>query len=217
LVLTVPPTQPQVEYTTRFGHPGLRHIETGRWLTPEPPKDPITLRWYELMGGVGWFSPQSYSFGVIDAKGRMVVPFLFDALPDVQASGQLQICRKQEGHKVCEMHRLPKAQIAKPSLQPVQQAGKLWGYADRTGHLALPAVYDTARRFVNGYAIVSARLPLGWIAVRYRQPIVIKITRVGHAWAVQVVQQGPLERGGANTLHTALMDDQGRWLVPGAD
>jgi hypothetical protein len=215
--IDVPPTQPQVELVDVLDYPGLRDKLSGRWLTPKPPQDPVTLRWHELMRGDPWFNPQIYAFGVIDRTGRMVVPFIFDKLPDVQPNGTLQICRQHLGKPLCMPHSLARLQAKRVVLQAQRQADGKWGYVDRTGRLTLPAVYDEARPFVNGYAVVSARLPLGWVAVRNRQPIIRSIKRVGHAWVVAVTQQGPLESAGRNMQHSAVMDDQGRWLVPSAD
>jgi hypothetical protein len=167
--------------------------------------------------GNPWFSPQIYAFGVIDRTGRMAVPFIFDKLPDVQANGALQICRQHLNQPLCVPHYLARLQTKNVALQPQRQADGKWAYVGRSGRLALPAVYDEARPFVNGYAVVSARLPLGWVAVRNRQPIMRGIKRVGHAWVVEVTQQVSLERDGRNMQHSAVMDDQGRWLVPSAD
>lgn len=72
-----------------YAQPGLRDAK-GQWRTPTPPRDISTAQWMDLQRQA--IKPDASAWGLIDARSRMVIPYLFNDLPDATAQRRIQLC-----------------------------------------------------------------------------------------------------------------------------
>lgn len=219
IALSAPLAQPEVELVSHFGHPGLRNIRTGQWITPPPSKDPVLAQWWSLRRAFRLSEIYDvYLTGVIDTKGQMIVPFVFGSFADVQINGVSRLCLEHEYKRRCTDYRLPKPTLNARDLKPKKDGNGLWGYVDAAGQWILPAQFQKAGKFVNGYAVVQGKLPATWqpAGPRSQEPVIRSIKRHGHAWIVTAQPEQSADRYQV-VGNSALIDNQGRWLLPFAD
>jgi WG containing repeat len=223
LVLSVPPTQPEIELITHLGHPALRNIQTRQWITPPPPDDPVLAVWWRVRREFSLTETYKSGSGegVIDMRGTVLLPYFFDKLPNVRANGTLPLCiypDHPESSKRCVPYRLAKADQLSKKLRPKQAADGLWGYTNAQGQWAIPAQFLKARPFVNGYAVVHGKIPPGWrpTGPRSNEPVIGSIVRIGHAWVVSAAAPDGIESA-SYVGYRAVINDQGRWLLPFID
>jgi hypothetical protein len=106
---------------------------------------------------------QNNKVGYVDAQGSLVIPFSFDAFPNIVFEGEFDgnYAKVSKGQKYGVIDRLGKIIIpiqhqglGKVSgLIACQKAGK-WGFIDLTNKFVLQPTYDAATSFVNGLAQV---------------------------------------------------------------
>lgn len=106
---------------------------------------------------------QNNKVGYVDAQGSLVIPFSFDAFPNIVFEGEFEgnYAKVSKGQKYGVIDRLGKIIIpiqhqglGKVSgLIACQKAGK-WGFIDLTNKFVLQPTYDAATSFVNGLAQV---------------------------------------------------------------
>lgn len=229
VLMDVPSVPTRLERVEVLGQPALRERATGRWMTPAPPHDPVLAQWqtWRLADPTG----TSTGFGVVNAAGELVVPLVFGSLTDVKPNATLQATLSREGnlrHQEQPVLRVPSAASFARGFRTAQAANGLWGYRTAHGGWAVPPQFDSARPFVNGYAVVSGRMPADWrppgaAADALQQPLVRSVTRLGHAWVIGVAAPveashtaSPAADGRVAPLRggRAVMDDEGQWLVP---
>ncbi|RYX93142.1 MAG: WG repeat-containing protein [Comamonadaceae bacterium] len=224
VTLEIPPIRPELdtlEQVSVLGQPALRERSTGRWLTPAPSGDPVIAQWqtHRLIASE---SPAITGYGLIDAAGELVVPTIFGSLSDVRPDATLHAELVREGnlrHQESPQLRLPPAKSFAKGFRTAQDSSGKWGYRGREGRWRVQPRFDSARPFVNGYAVVSGAMPVGWHPAHADpalsgQPLVRSIMRLGHAWVIGV--SPPVAMPGSTPLPggRAVMDGNGRWLVP---
>lgn len=189
-----------------MGQPGLRDVR-GRWVTPRPFRDVTTAQWLAIRRQ-GSISPGSTGNGVIDARGRMVIPFLFDQLSPVKPNLRITLCYARQ----CSEQKLQGRGI-NPHLKPVLQDGK-WGYQDRQGHWVIAPQFWQAGEFRHGYAVVNGDFPHQWRPPGQAgtRPVLQGFHRIGRHWVAGVItlDDAPSSYRG----RIGVMDDQGHWLHP---
>jgi len=118
---------------TVYARPGLRDAQ-GRWRILQPPRDITTAQW---MGSrLQMVTAGSIGSGLIDARGRMVIPFIFGDLPDATAQRRVRLCtadgldplRNAGTPRACRWQRL-RVGHAGVALRPAKDADTgRWGY-----------------------------------------------------------------------------------------
>jgi len=83
------------------------------------------------------------------------------------------------------------------------------GYMDRNGEWLIQPVYREAKPFVDGYAIVSGKLPKGWRPANFAEPSYILLSTKWLSADVMVLRAVV-----GNEKRIGLMDKDGNWLVP---
>jgi hypothetical protein len=106
---------------------------------------------------------QNNKVGYVDAQGSLVIPFSFDAFPNIVFEGEFEgnYAKVSKGQKYGVIDRLGKIIISiqhqglgkVSGLIACQKAGK-WGFIDLTNKFVLQPTYDAATSFVNGLAQV---------------------------------------------------------------
>ena len=219
IVLSAPPTSSEVELVSDFGRPGLRNIRTGLWVTPRPSKDPVLASWQAFLRSSSLpVKEMPFSFGVIDIKGQMVVPFLFGPIADAGRGSIVRLCLEHEYKQRCTSHKLPKPTgHAKPP-QPKKGSNGLWGYMGVDGQWVVAPQFERARKFVNGYAVAQGQLPKGWQPSEPSgtEPFIHSIKRRGHVWVITAMG-GKLPDSTQPFGYSGVINNQGRWLLPFVD
>lgn len=231
IAMDVPPARAEasrLKLVAVLGQPALRDALTGRWMTPQPPQDPVLAQW-QTHRLSAFENPVIGGFGVIDASGRLAVPMVFGTLTDVRPNATLNAELVREGnlrHQDAPLLRVPSAKSFARGFRTAQGSDGKWGYLGPQGQWVVPPQYETARPFVNGYAVISGEMPEGWRpegmrASLWRQPLVRSIMRLGNAWVIGVappIAEGPEDAAAARVRRLsggrAVMDDEGRWLLP---
>lgn len=231
VAMDVPPAStgaPKLKLVEVLGQPALRDVLTGRWVTPQPPQDPVLAQW-QTHRLSPFDKPAIGGFGVIDASGRLVVPMIFGSLTDVRPNATLNAELVREGellHQESPLLRVPSAKSFARGFRPAQGSNGKWGYVGPRGKWVVQPQYASAQPFVNGYAVVSGAMPAGWCpegmsADLWQQPLVRSIMRLGNAWVIGVAPPLPENPEDADAARArrlyggrAVMDDEGRWLLP---
>lgn len=204
-----------------YAQPGLRDAR-GKWRTPSPPRDITTAQWMDYKRRMA--TPGSTGSGLIDARGRMVIPFIFGDLPDVTAQRRIQLCtavgldpqRNAGTPYVCRWQRLRGSNNAGAALRPVKDANTgRWGYQNAKGQWAIAPQFQQARRFRHGYAVVADEFPQDWRPPGWQEdwPIIRKFHRMGRYWAAEALVRNP-STDGRWVLRFGLLNDAGQWLAP---
>ena len=203
-----------------YTQPGLRNAQ-GKWLTPPPSQDIITARWMGLRQD--YVAPGSTGEGVIDARGRMVVPSIFGELPDVTDQQRIRLCtaawqRLQDDASpppACDWKQLPRSSTV-TALLPVKAADTgRWGYQDARGKWVIEPRFENARPFHHGYAIVSDAIPDDWRPPGWSDdmPVIRKFHRVGRYWMAEAMVRNASTKG-RWALRYGVLNDAGQWLAP---
>ncbi len=165
-----------VATATKDGVPGVID-RNGRWLTPRPPDDPMQRAGQALAAQLQ-LQPTVMAFGVVDARGRFVLPPLFQSLQG-EADGQaLTYCAQVPYAMGCQRIDLrgrplpprgPEPPSAKsgpvlpplrfaatgPGPQPEGRNGR-WGYRDAAGRWVIEPRFAAAEAFDGEVAIAAA-------------------------------------------------------------
>lgn len=212
------PSELQVD--TVFAQPGLRDAR-GQWRTPPPPRDITTAQWMDYKRQM--VTPGSTGSGLIDARGRMVIPFIFGERPDATAQRRIQLCtaagldlqRNASTPQVCRWQRLRGSSNAGAALRPVKDAATgRWGYQNARGQWAIAPQFESARRFRHGYAVVSGAFPEDWRPPGWQddRPIIRQFHRMGRHWVAEALVRNT-STGGAWEIRYGLLNDAGQWLA----
>ncbi|PLC03116.1 hypothetical protein CY658_24830 [Variovorax sp. RO1] len=211
----------ELHVDTVYAQPGLRDAQ-GLWRTPAPPRDIATAQWMDYK--LQMASPGSTGSGLIDARGRMVIPFIFGDLPDVTAQRRVQLCtavgldlqRNASTPRVCRWQRLRGSSHAGAALRPVKDAGTgRWGYQNAQGQWAIAPQFHEARRFRHGYAVVADEFPQDWRPPGWQEdgPIIRTFRRMGRYWVAEALVRNT-STDGQWVLRFGLLNDAGQWLAP---
>lgn len=222
--MSVPPldrASDPLELVEVLSQPALRERVGGRWVTPQPSSDPVIAQW-QTHRLIARESPVISAYGVINAAGQVVVPTIFGALSDVEPNASLHIELVREGniqHQQTLRLRVGSAKSFAKGFRTAQDASGKWGYVNAKGDWVIPARFDAARPFVNGYAVVTGAMPDGWRPENAapgieHKPMVQSITRLGHAWVIGVAPPVAATSEAPGRGGRAVMDETGRWLVP---
>ena len=206
---------------TVYAQPGLRDAR-GRWHTPAPPRDITTARWMDYR--LQMPAPGSTGSGLIDAKGRVVIPFIFGDLPDVTAKRRVQLCtavgldlqRKASTPYVCRWQRLRGSSHAGAALRPVKDASTgRWGYQNAQNQWVIAPQFREARRFRNGYAVVANEFPQDWRPPGWQEnrPIIRQFGRMGRYWVAEALVHNA-STDGRWVVRFGLLNEAGQWLAP---
>ncbi|SDY30493.1 Tripartite-type tricarboxylate transporter, receptor component TctC [Lysobacter sp. yr284] len=207
---------------TVAGQPGLRDAQ-GRWRSPAPLRDIATAQW--LRSRQAPVAASATALGLIDGRGRTVIPFVFEQLADAATPRRIRLCTAagQDPQldaatpRVCGWQRLRGGKAA--ALRPVQDPGTgRWGYQDARGRWAIAPQFRQARAFRHGYAVVAGPYPHDWRPPGWNdeRPIVRKIQRVGRHWVAEAMVRNA-STGADWSLRYGLLNDAGQWLAPVPD
>lgn len=211
----------QLQVDTVYAQPGLRDAQ-GQWRAPQPPRDITTAQWMDYKGQI--VTPGSTGSGLIDARGRMVIPFIFGDLPDATAHRRIRLCtavgldrqRNAGTPRVCRWQRLHGGSNAGAALRPVKDADTgRWGYQNAQGQWAIAPQFQQARPFRHGYAVVAGAFPQDWRPPGWQddRPIVRQFHRMGRHWVAEALVRNT-STGGEWAIRYGLLDDAGQWLAP---
>ncbi|RIX78607.1 tripartite tricarboxylate transporter substrate-binding protein [Acidovorax cavernicola] len=214
---------PDLHVDTVLGQLGLRDAQ-GRWRTqPTPQRDTATVQWMRYRRLLP--TPGSTGTGLIDAQGRMVIPFIFGELPDATAQRRIRLCTATgpailttRAPVECRWQRL-RGGPAGVALRPVKKTDTgRWGYQDAQGNWAIAPQFEAARPFRHGYAVVTGLFPQDWRPPGWQdsQPIIRKLQRVGRYWVAEAVVRNA-STGGQWAPRFGLLNDAGQWLAPVPD
>ncbi|MEN5182096.1 tripartite tricarboxylate transporter substrate-binding protein [Comamonas testosteroni] len=203
-----------------YAQPGLRNAQ-GQWLPPVPPLDITTAQWMAYRKRI--VTPGSSGTGLIDARGRMVIPFIFGNLPDATAQKRIQLCtsggwdsqRHTDTSRVCRWQRL-RGSHGGAALRPVKDVKtNRWGYQDAQGQWVIAPQFHEARQFRHGYAVVAGAFPEDWRPPGWQDdwPMIRKFHRVGRYWAAEALVRNA-STDGQWAIRFGLMNDAGQWLAP---
>ena len=204
-----------------YAQPGLRDAK-GNWRTPPPSPDIVTARWMDLRQKT--VTPGSTASGLIDTRGNMVIPFIFgDDLPDVTPQRRIRLCTAawQDARVLggtalsCDWKQLPVSKTASV-LRPAKavDSGR-WGYQDAQGRWVIEPQFSAARRFQNGYAVVSGLIPEDWRPPGWQEgrPVIRSLRQVGRYWVAQAMVRNKSTDGRWASRY-AVLNDAGQWLGP---
>ncbi len=205
---------------TVYAQPGLRDAR-GQWLPPVPPRDITTTQWMAYKKLI--VTPGSTGSGVIDARGRMVIPFIFGDLPDATAQRRIQLCisvgwdfrRHASLSRVCRWQPL-RGSHGGAALRPVKDTKtNRWGYQNAQGQWVIAPQFHEARRFRHGYAVVVGAFPDDWRPPGWQdaQPMIRKFHRMGRYWVAEALVRNTSTEG-QWAIRYGLMNDAGQWLAP---
>ncbi|MBU1068567.1 WG repeat-containing protein, partial [Myxococcota bacterium] len=121
--------------------------------------------------------------GYIDDHGRMIVPFLYDTAARCSDG----LCRATLGRDTVYFDTTGKkmltvamnADVFSEGLAIVQAPGFKFGFIDRTGKLAIPAIYQAAQDFHGGFAAVQRAGKWGYIDRTGKTVVPFKWTEAG--------------------------------------
>ena len=202
-----------------YAQPGLRDAQQGQWRTPAPPRDITTAQWMGYQQRM--VTPGSTGSGLIDARGRMVIPFIFGDLPDATAQRRIRLCTADDADtpRACRWQRLhgSASDHAGAALRPVQDTNTgRWGYRNAQGQWAIAPQFHEARRFRHGYAVVAGAFPENWRPPGWQddRPIIRKLHRMGHYWVAEAVVRNHTSTDGRWAIRYGLLNDAGQWLIP---
>ncbi|MET4579059.1 tripartite tricarboxylate transporter substrate-binding protein [Ottowia thiooxydans] len=205
---------------TVYAQPGMRDARD-QWLPPVPPRDITTTQWMDYKKQI--VTPGSSGSGVIDARGKMVIPFIFGNLPDVTAQRRIQLCtsvgldvqRHAGTPRVCRWQRLS-GKHGGGALRPAkdEKTGR-WGYQNAKGQWMIAPQFYEARRFRHGYAVVSGAFPEDWRPPGWQDhwPMIRKFHRMGRYWVAEALVRNA-STDGQWAIRIGLMNDAGQWLTP---
>ena len=213
-----PPSDLRVDWV--YAQPGLRNAQ-GRWLTPPPSQDIATARWMNLRQD--YVAPGSTGEGVIDTRGRMVVPPIFGELPDATDQQRIRLCTEAwqrlpgDAHPppACDWKQLPRSNTV-TALRPVKATNTgRWGYQDASGKWVIEPQFERARPFHHGYAVVSDAIPEDWRPPGWSDgmPVIRKFHRVGRYWVAEAMVRNA-STDGHWALRYGLLNDAAQWLAP---
>ncbi|MDR0215805.1 MAG: WG repeat-containing protein [Comamonas sp.] len=203
-----------------YTQPGLRDAQ-GRWLTSAPQKELTTAHWLAYRRIL--IPPGSTGTGLIDVRGKMVVPFVFGNLPDATAQRRIRLCiaaefdtrRRTVTRFDCRWQKLKGGDgSAAPRLVQDTGTGK-WGYQDAQGQWVIVPQFLEARPFRNGYAVVNGLFPEDWRPPGWQEdwPVIRQFYRMGRYWVAEaVVRNGSTD--GQWVIRYGLLNDSGQWLTP---
>lgn len=205
---------------TVYAQPVLRDAR-GQWLPPVPPRDITTAQWMRYKKII--VTPGSSGSGVIDARGRMVIPFIFDDLPNVTAQRRIRLCtavgpevqRHATMPVVCRWQRLHGSHGG-GALRPVKdKKTDRWGYQNAQGEWMIAPQFYEARPFRHGYAVVAGAFPEDWRPPGWQDnwPMIRKFYRMGHYWVADALARNT-STDGRWAPRFGLMNDAGQWLAP---
>lgn len=205
---------------TLYARPGLRDAQ-GRWRTPRPLRDITTAQWMDSR--LQMVTAGSTGAGLIDARGRMVIPFIFGDLPDATAQRRIQLCtaaglelqRSAGMPRACRWQRLHGGH-AGAALRPAKDADTgRWGYQNAQGQWAIAPQFHEARPFRHGYAVVVGAFPEDWRPPGWQDswPIIRSFQRVGRHWVAEALVRNA-STDGQWALRYGLLNDAGQWLAP---
>lgn len=217
-------TATDLQVDTVYAQPGLRD-EKRRWRTPAPPRDITTAQWMDFQQHS--IKPDATGTGLINARGQMVIPFIFGDLPDATAQRRIWLCtavalerqRNADTPQACGWQRL-RGNLNDAELRPVKDADTgRWGYQNQNqnmqGQWAIAPQFQAARPFRHGYAVVTSNFPEQWRPPGWQdeRPIFRKFQRMGRYWLASAVVRNA-STNGQREIRYGLLNDSGQWLVP---
>lgn len=201
-----------LQLETRAGQPGLRDAH-GKWLTPAPVRDIATAQWMRERQEP--IPADATAWGLIDARGRTVIPFLFRELADAATPRRIRLCIAAGTPRECRWQRLRGGDTA-AVLRPAQDPdSRRWGYRDAAGRWAIAPQFRQARAFRHGYAAVSGPYPHDWHPPGWQdgRPVIRDFRRVGRHWVAEAMIRNA-STGGEWALRYGVLNDAGQWLAP---
>ncbi|QQQ03028.1 tripartite tricarboxylate transporter substrate-binding protein [Lysobacter enzymogenes] len=209
-------TAPSLRVDTQSGQPGLRDAH-GKWLTPAPVRDIATAQW--MRDRQEPIPTDATAWGLIDARGRTVIPFLFRELADAASPRRIRLCAVAAGTpRECRWQRLRGGDTA-AALRPAQDPdSQRWGYRDAAGRWAIAPQFRQARAFRHGYAAVSGPYPHDWRPPGWQdgRPVLRGFRRAGRHWVAEAMVRNA-DTGGEWSLRYGVLNDAGQWLAPMPD
>jgi tripartite-type tricarboxylate transporter receptor subunit TctC len=213
------PAASNLQVDTVYAQPGLRDA-AGQWRTPPPPRDITTAQWMDYQRQMP--TPGSTGSGLIDARGRMVIPFIFGGLPDATAQRRIRLCtavgldrqRNASTPRACRWQRLHGSNTD-AALRPAKDADTgRWGYRNAQGQWAIAPQFQEARAFRHGYAVVAGAFPQDWRPPGWQdeRPIIRQFHRMGRHWVAEALVRNA-STAGAWEIRYGLLDDAGQWLA----
>lgn len=213
-----------LQVDTVYAQPGLRDKQR-QWRTPAPPRDITTAQWMDYQQQS--IKPDATGAGLINARGQMVIPFIFGDLPDATAQRRIRLCtavglerqRNANTPQACDWQRLH-GNLSEAGLQPVKDADTgRWGYQNAQGQWVIAPQFQAARPFRHGYAVVTGAFPEQWRPPGWQdeQPIFRKFQRMGRYWMASAVVRNESTNestNGQREIRYGLLNATGQWLVP---
>lgn len=214
------PMPSELQVDTVYAQHGLRDAQ-GQWRTPAPPRDIATAQWMDYLLQI--VTPGSTGSGLIDARGKVVIPFIFGNLPDATAQRRIRLCtsvglnrqRNASTPRACRWQRLRGSQGG-AALRPVKDTStSRWGYQNAQGQWVIAPQFHEARPFRHGYAVVAGAFPEDWRPPGWQdsQPIIRQFYRMGRFWVAEALVRNA-STDGRWVIRDGLLNDAGQWLVP---